>query len=1483
MNQVVAQDSEHVAQPNEYHLLASSIGTSHSTDVIGGSDYYVLSGAAGETLVSGFGTNGYYQLASGFWAQVQALRKQDVSRYRTIDGADNNHVYPEYGQADTQLWRLASVTYADGLSEPRGGFNSMLPSPRTISNIVVAQSEPIFNMRGVSDLFWQWGQFVDHDIDLTEAIEPHESFPITVPADDPLFNPPGFISLNRSIYDTNTGTTSPREQINQITAFIDASQVYGSSIGRAKWKREVLPDDTARANLRTSANNLLPYEPEGNCPSNSNNPCFGAGDIRAAEQPGLSALHTLFMREHNRLVTMLRAEHPYWTEDELYETVRLLLGAELQQITYEEWLPLLLGLDALDTYTIYDNRVNPNIANEFSTACFRFGHTMLSSTLLRLDADGSSIGDVPLRDGFFNTSYILNDGIDPILRGLMTQQAQALDTQLVDDVRNFLFGPPGAGGFDLAALNIQRGRDHGLASYNDVRAALGLGRINSFADITSDPTLQNKLLQAYNSVDEIDLWIGGLAENAVNGGLLGETCSAVLVDQFKRLRDGDRFWHENISWSHYELAADPILGSDGTVLSAVTLADIIGWNSGVTNVPVNPFFAPETIPETVDNVLGIYVIAADNSAENPTSLSPFVRPTILNIRAATLDAPDKTAVILVDYPGDVNTTILVIENGNIENVSRIDGLPNSNGEQHSHINEYDLTDGKTVGGFLLWARNTYSDERTRTYVSYIGHGTAVAPANDYPLPTPPLTTRIRTTNHTSPTIPLPYIVGVSPAYTDVTPQPSLITPYDLQAALDIATDNGENPFDIVDLSHCFAATIEELTELANPDGDAHAEVFIGSPNYTYLAPALPGAVLTAIKPQETVVVNASQLLNTYDTTLATYETDTVIHPGIWVAVAGSAIEPIESAVDTLSMALLSQFETDPDGTQNALQIAYQTAGAFYDTPIAKDENNQCTPDWALTNEDSLIDLKAFMQQIQLKFAAYTEVADAAQAVEEAVDNAILHKVARDGIPWFANNNPEWTFSESNRSGIAMLGALTGEQNNDMVVLPYQTTYYTDTISVHKPDDNLHPLAFVQSESASWADVMTRYWQTRNVPLGTIACLPELPFVQQTGEVTVTSIILPLEDTVRQFEPVSLGARISADTDLFFFNVLFEVFHEGQVLYTDVKTVSHLRRGSAFVQSSTPWLPTLDPGKNFTVSVTIDPDNRIVESIEDNNTLTRVDQIVMQDGFVITATVQNEHLWFSTRTVPLVIEDDLNDGRSLTELEIQLYSYVPDATNPDLRVTNELGLIIITDLSDLSNVVLELPDDTPAGFLLARIWGRRNVYRSANYSELQFNYAPPDHLLNAGDSVEFLYTAKDDDSLRLALTQTSGVVTWYTQTPFMFWSAEMITGTGTILIGPSPAGEYILQVKGGSTGGAYTFDVQRNDVAGRATAATTPAMVEMMRPEFIEPVVQAPNRPTTAITLTTINTVSYHLPFTLVAILIVVSLVVVRRKRQLTHQ
>jgi len=463
--------------------------------------------------------------------------------FRTADGSANNVEKPELGTPNQVFIRVTPADYADGLSEPSGATR---PSARAISNAVADQTELRSNKRGASDFLWQWGQFLDHDLDETPSAVPAEAFPIAVPAGDPEFDPTGSgtvtMGLNRSAYETVEGV---RQQKSALTAWIDASQVYGSDATRAAALRA--NDGTGRLKVSTSDHgDLLPLNTDGldNAPPGPT--FFVTGDVRVNEQVGLIAIHTLFLREHNWWADLYRSANAEAEDEEIYQFARMIVAAEMQAITYREFLPLLLGGSGLKPYRGYKADVDPTISNEFATAAYRFGHSLLSPTLLRLDANLEEIeaGSLSLAGSFFQPQEVTEHGIDVILRGLATQRAQELDEMIVDDVRNFLFGAPGAGGLDLASLNIQRGRDHGLPSLAAARTALNLKPLVEFQDVNKNLLVNTKLATAYATPADIDLWIGGLAEADRAGSMVGPTFHAILVDQFTRLRDADRFWYQ---------------------------------------------------------------------------------------------------------------------------------------------------------------------------------------------------------------------------------------------------------------------------------------------------------------------------------------------------------------------------------------------------------------------------------------------------------------------------------------------------------------------------------------------------------------------------------------------------------------------------------------------------------------------------------------------------------------------------------------------------------------------------------------------------------------------------------------------------------------------------------------------------------------------------------------------------------------------------
>jgi peroxidase len=491
-------------------------------------------------------------------------------QFRTIDGSQNNPEDPSINQANTDFVRVAPANFADG-------FNAMQPGPnaREISNIVVANNpDTHLEVDGValSGMMYAWGQFVDHDLDLEKGGTNTDDISIPVPAGDAL-PADTVIPLNRVAIDPDTGVPGhPATAINTVTGWLDGSQVYGSDPATAASLR------TADGHMKVSAGNNLPIvdTPQG--------PAFAAGDVRAQENPDLTALQTLFVREHNYQVDLLHKEHPHWSGDRLYETARAITTAEMVHITYNEFLPHLLGSDAVPAYHGYDPSVNATISEEFEGAAYRFGHSIVSSDINGISNSGATTSEQALADTFFESpaAFVANGGGDGLLRHLASDTAQSLDTHIIEDLRSLLFDPPDA--IDLAATNIQRAHDLGLGSLNETRTALGLTPYTDFDQITSDPTTVAALKQAYGTVDAIDLWTGGLAEDHTDGAAIGQTFGRIIGDQFTALRDGDRLYYENQGFDRHTLKS----------IESTTLSDIIERDTtGTTAMQADAFVSTE--------------------------------------------------------------------------------------------------------------------------------------------------------------------------------------------------------------------------------------------------------------------------------------------------------------------------------------------------------------------------------------------------------------------------------------------------------------------------------------------------------------------------------------------------------------------------------------------------------------------------------------------------------------------------------------------------------------------------------------------------------------------------------------------------------------------------------------------------------------------------------------------------------------------------
>lgn len=502
--------------------------------------------------------------------------KFSVLRYRTYDGTCNNLFFPLNGAAVTPFPRLLPAEYEDGISSPMGyqqaisndQYSPPWPSPRLISwKIVRNSSEPESDVSsGITHMVMQWGQFLDHDLDLSPVfdvdcgcVHSKECMPISVNTEDEKFgnqtsNSGKCLSFSRSIPSCNLESTDslPRGQINQVTSFIDGSQVYGSSRELAlslRLRRGGLLKQGGRAE---SDKGNLPFQKER--PEGGLLPFFIAGDERANEQTGLTVMHTLWLREHNRIARALGRINRCWDDERLYQEARKIVAAQMQKITFYDFLPTIFGKylkSYIPKYNGYDPFIDASIPNSFAAAAYRFGHSLIRHQLLRLDENYTTldIGHLGLSHAFFNpVTYFESQGTDPITRGLMVDIANPVDEFLNSVLTSKLFPKkPGQLGGDLASLNIQRGRDHGLPSYRTWQRfckRLFPTHTATFREDGTEELLRHLYGETKGFHEGIDLWVGGLAEERLESAQVGPTLACILGLSFTRLREGDRFWFE---------------------------------------------------------------------------------------------------------------------------------------------------------------------------------------------------------------------------------------------------------------------------------------------------------------------------------------------------------------------------------------------------------------------------------------------------------------------------------------------------------------------------------------------------------------------------------------------------------------------------------------------------------------------------------------------------------------------------------------------------------------------------------------------------------------------------------------------------------------------------------------------------------------------------------------------------------------------------
>jgi peroxidase len=537
---------------------------------------------------------------------------------RQISGVCNNLEHPTQGASFTPFQRVVGAHYENGIDSfpnqaDQEGFGPFLPpspSARLVSIKTIPDRE--INDSRLNHITMQWGQFMDHDLDLAVEFQETECnletceeteicAPVRVTTDDKEFG----LNTARNGLCLPFQRTVPacvenpfeftaRKQVNELTHYIDGSMVYGSTDSLAKFLRE-----HEGGLLRVSDGDNLPLQPpfapeEGPLGNVNDDPdttcpegfvqCGVAGDSRALEHVSLTVMHTVWVREHNRVARALAQVNPEWGDERLYLEARDIVIAEIQQITFREYLPALYGSNLetfIPQYTGYNPLVDASVPNSFATAAYRFGHSQIQPLFERLDNDGVSIarGPLNLKNSFFSpTEFAEGGGVTPMVNGWLRQPTRAVDEFLNSILTTQLFETEHEPGMDLATLNIQRGRDHGLPSFLKFRKFC-------FDSYKVEGSFRNMLTESYlrgvyGNLENIELFVGALAEEPLSDdSALGPVLACLFGITFSRLRDGDRFWYENNVFTPNQLEQ----------IRRTSFARILCDVGGITSAPPNVF------------------------------------------------------------------------------------------------------------------------------------------------------------------------------------------------------------------------------------------------------------------------------------------------------------------------------------------------------------------------------------------------------------------------------------------------------------------------------------------------------------------------------------------------------------------------------------------------------------------------------------------------------------------------------------------------------------------------------------------------------------------------------------------------------------------------------------------------------------------------------------------------------------------------------
>lgn len=472
---------------------------------------------------------------------------------RTLDGTFNDLDQPLMGSAGVRFGR--NVPLEETWPEEPPLLHT--PNPRTVSRELLTRHE-LIPATTLNVLAAAWLQFEVHDWFSHGPNDLEDPYVVPLADDDPWPERP--LLLHRTPRDGTCPVGSPQTWVNPDSHWWDGSQLYGRD--RAYADRTRAWED---GKLRVDPDGMLPADLEEG---------QDLSDVFGAHWIGLAVLNTLFTLEHNAICDRLRAEHPTWSDDRLYDKARLVNAALMAKIHTVDWTPAVI---AHPTTKIAMNGQWFGLAGEWVRRTFgRLGSSEVVSGIPGSPVDHHGVPYALteefvavyrmhplLPDDYVFRSVeddrVLAEHTFPELNALhararlaeltMPNAVYTLGTDhpgaiTLHNYPRFLqdFDRPDGVHTDLAAVDVMRVRERGVPRYTRFRELFHMRPVRSFEELTPNPEWQAELRAVYGDVDAVDLMVGLYAETPPNGFGFSDTAFRVFILMASRRIKSDRFF-----------------------------------------------------------------------------------------------------------------------------------------------------------------------------------------------------------------------------------------------------------------------------------------------------------------------------------------------------------------------------------------------------------------------------------------------------------------------------------------------------------------------------------------------------------------------------------------------------------------------------------------------------------------------------------------------------------------------------------------------------------------------------------------------------------------------------------------------------------------------------------------------------------------------------------------------------------------------------